>query len=191
MHENVTGNEEIDVISADEMTGNFAYIDNQNLYMATHRADDPWDIDMRKFRAFLREKYNVVYAYLFMGAFQIERQDMYRAFQEYGYVLIFREHGMELKGKKKGNVDVDVVFEMMRDNFTSARMERAVLVSGDGDYFRTVDYLVDMGKFERVLLPSRKNASSLYKQLSNRYFAYLDTERVKERLQRQRKRQGT
>ena len=33
---------------ATEIIGNFAYIDNQNLYMATQRADDPWDIDMRK-----------------------------------------------------------------------------------------------------------------------------------------------
>ena len=157
-----------------EVVGNFAYIDNQNLYMATHGADEPWDVDMRRFRVYLREKYHVVCAYLFMGAFEIKRQEMYRAFQEYGYILIFREHGMELKGKKKGNVDVDVVFEMMRDNFTSAQMEKAVLVSGDGDYFRTVRYLVDMGKFEKVILPSHKGASSLYKQLSDEYRVYID-----------------
>lgn len=175
------------MISADEMTGNFAYIDNQNLYMATHRAEDPWDVDMRRFRVYLREKYNVVNAYLFMGAFEIERQDLYRAFQEFGYVLIFREHGMELKGKKKGNVDVDVVFEMMRDNFTSARMERAVLVSGDGDYFRTVDYLFMLGKFEKILLPSRKNASSLYKRLPESRKAVIDTPDMRRKLGRKGK----
>lgn len=63
------------MISADEMTGNFAYIDNQNLYMATHRAEDPWDVDMRRFRVYLREKYNVVNAYLFMGVFGTRMRD--------------------------------------------------------------------------------------------------------------------
>ena len=35
----------------------------------------------------------------------------------------------------KGNVDVDIVFEMLRDAFTNAQIEKAILVSGDGDYF--------------------------------------------------------
>lgn len=166
-------------MSFTEIVGNFAYIDNQNLYMATHCADDAWDVDMRRFRSYLRKKYNVTKAYLFMGAFEARRQDLYQTFQEFGYILVFREHGIELKGKKKGNVDVDIVFEIMRDNFTSAQMDKAILVSGDGDYFRTVNYLIGMDKFDRVLLPSHKNASSLYKQLSNTHFTYLDTSRVK------------
>ena len=169
-----------------EVIGNFAYIDNQNLYMATKHADKPWEVDMRKLRNLLRDKYNVVRAYLFMGAFEIDYQNMYIAFQECGYILVFREHGAELKGKKKGNVDVDIVFEMMLDNYTSAQMEKAILVSGDGDYFRTVDHLITIGKFEKVLFPSRKNASSLYKRLSNTYCAYLDTERVRGKLERKR-----
>ena len=171
-------------MSNEGLTGNFAYIDNQNLYMATRSADAPWVMDMRKLRRLLKDKYKVIQAYLFMGAFDMKYQRKYIAFQEMGYILVFREHGIELKGKKKGNVDVDVVFEMMRDNFTSAQMEKAILISGDGDYFRTVDYLICMDKFEKVLFPSRKNASSLYKRLSNKYFAYLDTERVKSALER-------
>ncbi len=169
-----------------EVVGAFAYIDNQNLYMATHRADDPWDVDMRRFRVYLKEKYNVVRAYLFMGAFEISLQDMYLRFQEYGYLLIFREHGADLKGKKKGNVDVDLVFEMMRDNFTSAQMEEAVLVSGDGDYFRTVSYLMEMEKFGRLLLPSKKNASSLYKRLPESMKAYIDTPGIKSKIGRRK-----
>ena len=153
---------------------NVAYIDNQNLYMATHRSSDPWDVDMRRFRVYLREKYDVGKAYLFMGAFDFKLQDMYIAFQEYGYILVFREHGSEMKGKKKGNVDVDIVFTMMRDLFTDAQLGKAVLVSGDGDYFRTVEYFIMMGKFEKIMLPSHKNASSLYKKLTDGFRVYLD-----------------
>ena len=164
--------------------GNYAYIDNQNLYMATHFASDPWDVDMRRFRVYLREKYGVVLAYLFMGAFDYQRQDMYTRFQQYGYVLVFREHGIELKGKKKGNVDVDVVFEMMRDAYASDLMEKAVLVSGDGDYFRTVSHLKDIGKLERVVLPSHKGASSLYKRLTDEYRVYIDTPSFRKKIGR-------
>lgn len=167
-----------------ELTGNFAYIDNQNLYMATHRATEPWDVDMRRFRVYLREKYNVIRAYLFMGAFEVSLQDLYSRLQDSGYILVFREHGVELKGKKKGNVDVDVVFEIMRDNFTSAQMDKALLVSGDGDYFRTVQYLIDMQKFAKVILPSHKGASSLYKRLSDEYRVYIDTDALKRKIGR-------
>ena len=177
--------EEIEVFpSKEDIYGNCAYIDNQNLYMATHRADEPWDVDMRRLRVYLREKYHVVYAYLFMGAFDYSRQSMYMRFQECGYILVFREHGMEMKGKKKGNVDVDVVFEMMRDMYNTARMEKAVLVSGDGDYFRTVEHLIANGKFCKILLPSHKNASSLYKVLPEAYKAYLDASQVRNKIGR-------
>ena len=159
----------------EDLVGNFAYIDNQNMYMATRSATMPWDIDMRRFRIYLKEKYNVVQAYLFMGAFEAQRQDMYTRFQQYGYILVFREHGVEMKGRKKGNVDVDIVFQMMRDAHTSAQMDKAILVSGDGEYYRTVDYLIMLRKFEKILLPSHKNASSLYKRLTDEHRAYIDS----------------
>ena len=166
------------------LTGNFAYIDNQNVYMSTSRASDPWQIDMRRFRIYLREKYNVVTANLFMGAFNGRNQDMYSAFQQYGYILLFREHGAELKGKKKGNVDTDIVFEAMRDAHTNAQMDKVVLVSGDGDYMRLVDHLITIQKFEKILLPSHKNASSLYKSITAKYFTYLDTPDMRNKLER-------
>lgn len=174
-------------MKSDKLTGNFAYIDNQNLYMATHKASDPWEVDMRRLRVYLKEKYHVIKAYLFMGAFEYKHMDLYARFQEYGYVLIFREHGEKLAGKKKGNVDVDIVFEMMRDSFTSAQMESAVLVSGDGDYYRTVSYLNDNGKLACVILPSRNGASSLYKKLTDEKRIYFDNESIKRKIGRAQK----
>ena len=166
----------------ESMNGNFAYIDNQNLYMATRNAPSPWTVDMRRFRVYLKEKYNVVTAYLFMGAYDGSHADLYKTFQEMGYVLMFREHGIELKGRKKGNVDVDIVFEVMRDAYNSAQMDKVVLVSGDGDYFSLVDHLYWNQKLERVLLPSKHNASSLYKKLPESHKAYLDDEGTKRKI---------
>ncbi len=163
---------------------NIAYIDNQNLYMATKHAEDPWMIDMQRFRVYLEQKYGVVEAYLFMGSFDESMKDMYELFQRFGYILVWRSHGLAMKGAKKGNVDTDVVFQMMRDSYERDDIDRIVLVSGDGDYWRTVDHLCKKEKLERVLLPSRRNASSLYKMLPEARKAYLDNEHVKRKIGR-------
>ena len=162
---------------------NVAYIDNQNLYAATqNNPDDVWDIDMEKFFIYLRDKYQVGRAYLFMGAFVQDYQDLYQTFMSFGYILDFRAHGLLMEGKKKGNVDTDIVFSMMRDAYEyKDSVGKLVLVSGDGDYYRTVQHLVMADRFETVLFPSHKNASSLYKRLSGRYKNYLDDPEVRKK----------
>jgi hypothetical protein len=49
-----------------------------------------------------------------------------------------------------------------------------VLVSGDGDYKKTVDYIISKGKFERILFPNGSKASSLYNNLDNMYKLSID-----------------
>jgi uncharacterized LabA/DUF88 family protein len=76
--------------------------------------------------------------------------------------------------QKKGNVDSDIIFNMMKclieeeDDF-----EKILLISGDGDYKNIVDYLVRKDRFLKILFPNRKFASSLYKQLPSRFYDYL------------------
>ena len=158
---------------------NIAYIDSQNMHLATITALNPWAIDMRKLRVYLERRFDVEEAYLFIGAYDQKHQDMYEEFQRAGYILIYREHSANLKGKKKGNVDVDIVFQVMRDLKDRDDLDKVVLVSGDGDYKRMVDYLVKNGRLEKLLLPSHHNASSLYKQISSQNYIYMDTERVR------------
>lgn len=161
---------------------NYAYIDNQNLYMATKFADEPWLIDMKRFRVYLAEKYHVSKAYLFMGAYNPDYKKRYSLYKEFGYELVFRPHSSEAFGLKKGNVDTDVVFYCMRDVFTEKTLDKILLVSRDGDFFRMAEYLYSIGKLEKVLLPSKKNASSLYKRLSNDAYNILDEHKTKEKV---------
>jgi len=163
---------------------NYAFIDAQNLYLATTRAERPWRIDLKRFRVYLAEKYLVTKAYYFLGVFDDAHRDMYQAIQEYGYILVFREHSKNLIGKKKGNVDVDVVFLVMRKLYEREDFSKVVLVSGDGDYKRMVDYLIKENRFERILLPNKKRASSLYKKISPRYQGKLDDENVMRKISR-------
>ena len=89
---------------------------------------------------------------------------------------------MEALGHKKGNVDTDIVFCMMRDFYEDDC--GMVLVSGDGDFCRTVEHVHGGGRLVKVLLPSHKNASSLYNRFGNEFKTYLDGKDMRRRFSR-------
>lgn len=165
--------------------GNIAYIDAQNLWMATTHGKDPWEVDAYKFRRYLQIKYRVVEAYYFIGVELDTHQGLYDVLKEAGFNLVFREHPEKALSKKKGNVDVDIAFQMLVDSYERTNeYDKALLVSNDGDYFKVIRHLHRKGKLEKVLFPSKRNASSLYNKLSDELFAYLDEAGLKDRLKR-------
>jgi uncharacterized LabA/DUF88 family protein len=165
---------------------NIAYIDGQNLYMGTAKSEPEWHIDLARFRVYLGQKYNVTRAYYYLGYVQegdgSERR--YEAIQEAGFVLVFRQHNSAMIGKKKGNVDSDIIFSAMKRLYLRDDFDKIVLVSGDGDYKMLVDFFVEQDKFEKILFPNRKYSSSLYKVLSSKYFAHLDDADVRRKIEK-------
>ncbi|PIR46135.1 MAG: hypothetical protein COV08_01340 [Candidatus Vogelbacteria bacterium CG10_big_fil_rev_8_21_14_0_10_49_38] len=151
---------------------NLAFVDGQNLHLGT--TENGWKIDYKKFRIYLKEKYGITEAYYFFGYVSEKEQDLYNNLQKAGFIIIFKEHNRELIAKKKGNVDTDIVLEVMKalienkDDF-----QKIVLISGDGDYKKLVDYLINKNRFKKILFPNNK-ASSLYKNLGSEYYDYLD-----------------
>ena len=142
-----------------------------------------WAIDLKRFSVFLREKYNVSVAYYFIGAKNDTKKSLYRRIEEAGFILIFREHAQGLKSAKKGNVDTDIVFHLMRSIAEKERYNKAVLVSGDGDYWKTVEYFISKNRFLKLLAPCRKNMSSLYRtKMPDSYCAFLDEEATKRKI---------
>ena len=55
-------------------------------------------------------------------------------------------------------------------------------MSGDGDYKLLVDFLIEEKRFVKILFPDLDRASSLYKKLSNKYFASLDGKDVRTKI---------
>jgi uncharacterized LabA/DUF88 family protein len=165
---------------------NYAYIDGQNLHLGTKGLDDnSWRIDLMKFRVYLREKYNVEKAFYYLGYVQegIKIEHLYEIIQSAGFILMFRQHNAAMVGKKKGNVDSDIIFSVMKRVCKDKDFDKIVLVSGDGDYKMLVDFLIEEGRFEKILFPNRKFRSSLYKEIGAPFFAYLDDEDVKRKIQ--------
>ncbi|MBI4065670.1 NYN domain-containing protein [Candidatus Kaiserbacteria bacterium] len=159
---------------------NVAFVDGQNLHMGTAKREiDPWRIDLARLRVYLEKKYNVSSAYYFLGYVQEDNQELYEEIQKAGFILIFREHNPAMIGKKKGNVDSDIIFHIMKKMYKREEFSKIILVSGDGDYKLLVNFLIEEDKFEKILFPNRKFASSLYKKLGSKYFDYLENVRDK------------
>jgi len=152
---------------------NIAYIDGQNLHMGTQSADNPWKIDPFRFRVYLREKYQVEKAYYYIGYMLEKNQSLYEKIQKAGFIVVFRKHNVAMEGKKKGNVDSDIIFGIMKKLYKQEPFDKIVLVSGDGDFRLLVDFLIEEERFAKILFPNQKRASSLYKHIGNEYFSNL------------------
>lgn len=159
---------------------NEAFIDGQNLYMNTK--SNGWTVDLKKFRVYLREQYNVENAYYFLGAVDNANRDLYELIQKAGFILVFREYSQSMIGKKKGNVDTDIVFTIMAKIADCEKFDKVVLVSGDGDYYKMVNYLVKNGRFCKLLSPNRYSTSTLYRTFTPKYVDFLDNSGVKRKI---------
>ena len=139
---------------------NFAFIDSQNLNLGIR--DLGWKLDFKKFRVYLKEKYSVTKAYIFIG-YMSGNEALYINLQNMGYICIFKPI-LEIKdGKIKGNVDAELVLHTMIqfNNFN-----KGIIVSGDGDFYCLVEYLLKENKLEMVLVPNEQKYSALLKKLS-------------------------
>ncbi len=56
---------------------------------------------------------------------------------------------------------------------------KVIIVSGDGDYIKLVDYLIKKEKIKKMLFPNKKFASSLYKKYGSEYYDYLEDTDIK------------
>jgi len=136
---------------------NFAFIDSQNLNLSIQELG--WKLDHKKFRTYLREKYGVTKAFLFIG-FISGNNDLYAALQEAGFVCIFKPTLIYKDGKTKGNCDAELVLQAMIE---FGEYDKAVIVTGDGDFYCLVKYLLEQEKLKVVLIPNRMKFSALLK----------------------------
>ena len=152
---------------------NYAFIDSQNLNLGVQSLG--WKLDHRRFRIYLKEKYNVSVAYLFIGYVQAN-QDLYSFLQAAGYVLIFKPTLPDKDGEIKGNIDADLVLQAMIDY---NKYKKAVIVTSDGDFYSLVKYLYKNNKLERVISPYIKTCSVLLKKTAKEKIVFMENLRKK------------
>jgi uncharacterized LabA/DUF88 family protein len=149
---------------------NYAFIDSQNLNLGTQRMG--WKMDWRKFRQYLRDKYDVTQAYMFIG-YMSENEQLYEYMHDLGFLVVLKPtvdvtptpDSKDDKDKEKekpavkGNVDADLVLYAMKE---LPNYDKAVIVSGDGDFLGLIEYLEEQSKLENILTPNWQY-SSLFK----------------------------
>jgi len=148
---------------------NIAFVDGQNLHLGTTKHPDlPWRIDLARFRVYLTEKYSIDTAYYYLGYPSAQNNDLYEELQSAGFVIRFRDHVPNSLSAKKGNVDTDIVFDIMLAIYKN-EIKNVLLVSGDGDYAKMVRFLVKEKKLLKLLFPNQKRASALYGNIHSDY----------------------
>jgi uncharacterized LabA/DUF88 family protein len=159
----------------------YAFIDSQNLNVSTQKFG--WKMDWRKFRQFLDERFGVTKAFMFIG-YMPENEELYEQMHEAGYMVVLKptfdltrarevqpistaETPVKEEDKKpvKGNIDADLVLWAMKELNS---YDKAIIVSGDGDFYSLVEYLVEQGKLLHLLAPSGH-----YSQLYNHFESYI------------------
>jgi uncharacterized LabA/DUF88 family protein len=147
---------------------NYAFIDGQNLNLGIKSLG--WKLDFYKFRIYLKEKYLISTAYLFIG-YLPGNLALYSALQKAGYVLIFKPTIPDLNGVVKGNIDADLVLQAMID---FKNYDCALIVTSDGDFYSLVRYLYKQKKLKLVISPYIKTCSNLLKKQAKEKIVFMD-----------------
>lgn len=162
----------------------YAFIDSQNLNLGTSKdlfnkdkkkIYSGWKLDFQKFRVYLSDKFRVSKAFLFVGYVK-ENQKMYDQLKSFGYELVFKPTTKDGLGKPKGNIDAELVLHSAVLEYD--KYDKAVIVSGDGDFRCLYEYLVSKKKLLRIIIPNLKAQSSLLKDFQQ-YKTFLEYEKKK------------
>ena len=140
----------------------YAFIDSQNLNLGIR--SQGWKLDFARFRIYLKDKYKVNKTYIFIGYIP-KNQKLYDFLKKAGYKLIFKPvlESSRPKVKPKGNVDAELVLHTMIE---FPKYDKAIIVSGDGDFYCLVDYLITKKKLLRLIIPNYYKYSALLRNFS-------------------------
>lgn len=148
---------------------NYAFIDSQNLNLAIR--DLGWKLDYKRFRIYLADKFKVKKAFLFIGYME-KNKALYKFLKKSGYELVFKptlKYRKDQQSFTKGNIDAELVLHTMIElkNF-----DKAIIVSGDGDFYCLIEYLVKKKKFDKLIIPNPNRYSALLRKF-RQYFVYI------------------
>jgi len=147
---------------------NYAFIDSQNLNLGIRELG--WKLDYYRFRVYLKEKYSVQVAYMFVGFTPLQHA-LYDNLERAGFILCFKPTIPDEYGKIKGNVDADLV---LRAVLEQDHYDQAIIISSDGDFYSLVEYLHGTNKLSAVVSPSPEQCSALLKQAAGDRMQYVN-----------------
>lgn len=147
-----------------------------------------WKMDWSKLYQYLQKEHGVTRAYLFIG-YMSEHEEMYNTLHELGYLVVLKptvvmndssqttehidhtnqskkdsknhnhnDHSETAKRAVKGNVDAELVLYAMKE---MPNYSKAIIVSGDGDFYCLAEYLAGKERLKHIMTPNRFYSSLL------------------------------
>lgn len=159
---------------AEKLSINIAYIDAANLDKAL-KLTLKWKMDYLKFRTWLKEKYNVERAYIFIGYIS-KYKDLYTRLQEAGFTLVFKDVIYHQGGKAKGNCDSDLLMRASEDLY-EGDLDQAIVVTSDGDYAPLIKVLIKKGSLAVILSPGLPEKCSILLKRTGASISYINDQR--------------
>ena len=165
------------VASPPKKPNNYAFIDSQNLNLGVQK--NGWKMDWHKLRIWLSENYGVTKAYMFIG-YMSENETLYQQMYDHGFLVVLKptleimqvdkpgDKPREEKDKVpvKGNIDADLVLHAMKE---LPNYDKAIIVSGDGDFFGLIEHLAQLNKLRAIMTPNHR-----YSMLLKPFESYIE-----------------
>lgn len=153
---------------------NYAFIDSQNVNLAIQ--SQGWKLDFSRFRVYLKEKYEVEKAFLFIGYVE-GNSELYTSLQSAGFLCVFKPTLEYKDGTTKGNCDAELVLHAMIE---FPNYDKAVIVTGDGDFYCLAQYLLGESKLDSIIIPNMFKFSALLKfKIFRRHLRFMNDLRGK------------
>lgn len=170
----------------------YAFIDSQNVNLSIRnsivrrrkRIYTGWQLDFARFFVYMRAKYQVKKAFIFIG-YKKEYEALYKHLAAAGFTLIFKPT-LDSQGRTKGNVDAELVLHTV-DKIR--QYDKAIIVTGDGDFHCLAQYLIKKKKLYKLLIPNQFSYSSLLREFK-KYISFINLLKDKLELKKDRHLRG-
>jgi uncharacterized LabA/DUF88 family protein len=116
---------------------------------------------LSKISSLFKEQYSVDQAFMFIGLVG-NNQNLYTQLQKAGFILVFKPTVQYFESGKptvKGNVDAELVLHAAAIQYKN--YDKAIIITGDGDFACLMEFLEDNDKLLHIFTPSSKYSKLL------------------------------
>ena len=147
----------------------YAFVDASNIIYGA--SGYGWKMDFKKLTKYLKERYQVTRILYYAGVDMqnLKQLKFYEKLQEFGIELRLVPVKTFSDGRKKADIDSKMTFEMM---LYFKEYDKAIIMTGDGDFFWVLEYLIRSKKYITLIAHSKTTAQEL-KKLFGGYFTDL------------------
>lgn len=159
----------------------YVFIDAANIIYGCN--DAGWKMDFEKLIGYLKTRYGATRVLYYAGLDNDNKKQLlfYELLQRFNYELKLVPVKTYNSGKRRGDVDARLTFEAMKH---LNEFDEAIFLTGDGDYFWLLKYLLEKNKKIKLLAHRQSTAKELKKLFGG---AFTDISRLKAILEFQEK----